>query len=137
MRSALLPSSAVLFAIMAAHALLETARDALLLANLGPDRLAWAYVAIAALAIGAMAIVRRWRGARHPRRLLVGFLAFAALGTGALAAGLARAPALAFALYVWTGLVATLVVPSFWLVVERDLRAGEAKRTFGALAAGG
>jgi AAA family ATP:ADP antiporter len=133
----ILASGAVLFAVMAAHGLLETARDAIFLASLGPDRLASAYLAIAAAALGAMRLARRWRAARHPRRLLIGFLAFAALGTGAIAATLGRAPELAFALYVWTGLVATLVVPSFWLAVERGLRVGEAKRALGALAAGG
>jgi ATP/ADP translocase len=127
----------VLFAIMFAHALLETARDALFLATLGPDRLAWAYVAIAGTAIVAMVAMRRWSAARHPRSLLVGFLAVATAGTAALATALAIAPSLAFVLYIWTGLVATLVVPAYWLVVERSLRVDEAKRVFGVLAAGG
>lgn len=129
-------SAVVLFVIMLGHALLETARDALFLANLGPERLASAYVVIALAALGAMLLMRRIR-ARHPRRMLIGFLGIATTGTSMLAATLAIEPTLAYALYVWTGLVATLVVPTFWLVVERGLRIGEAKKTFGLLAAGG
>lgn len=137
MKTSTLASMLVLFAIMLAHALLETARDALFIAKLGADRLALAYIAIAVVALAAMTIVRRCSGTRDPRRLLVGFLTFAAVGTSILAATLAFEPSLAFVLYVWAGLVATLVVPTFWLVVERSLRIGEAKRAFGAVAAGG
>jgi len=37
---------------MAAHTLLETARDALFLARLPPSRLAWVYLAIAVVILG-------------------------------------------------------------------------------------
>jgi len=132
-----LPPALVLFAIMAAHALLETARDALFLAKLGPDKLAWAYITIAFVALGAVALVRHATGVRDPRRLLVGFLGIATVGTGTLAVTIARDPSLAFVLYVWTGVVATLTVPSFWLVIDRSLRLAEAKRVFAAIGAGG
>lgn len=127
----------VLFGIMVAHALLETARDALFLARLGPDRLAWAYLAIAGVAVGAVTLVRRWGGARDPRRILIAFLAISALGTAVLAATLSIAPSIVFALYVWTGLVATLIIPSFWLVVDRSLLITDAKRVFAVIGAGG
>ena len=51
-RRAVLAPATVLFSIMVAHALLETARDALFLARLGPQMLASAYLAIAAVASG-------------------------------------------------------------------------------------
>jgi ATP:ADP antiporter, AAA family len=41
------------------------------------------------------------------------------------------------ALYVWTGLVATLVVPSFWTMIDRSLRLADAKRVFAVIGAGG
>jgi ATP/ADP translocase len=135
-RSALAPA-AVLFAILVAHALLETARDALFLARLGPDRLAWAYLAMASAALLAVAGVRRWGGGRDPRRMLLAFLGLAIAGTSLLAVVIATAPTAVFALYVWTGLVATLVVPAFWTVVDRSLRVAEAKQVFGAIGAGG
>nr|MDQ3369670.1 hypothetical protein [Myxococcota bacterium] len=136
-RAQVVPAAVLLFAIMAAHALLETARDALFLTRLGPDRLAWAYIVIAVAALGTVAAVRHWSRVPDPRRLLVGFLGFAAIGTAVLGATLSLAPSIVFVLYVWTGLIATLVVPAFWIVIDRSLRIADAKRSFAAIAAGG
>jgi AAA family ATP:ADP antiporter len=130
-------SAVVLFAFMLAHGLLETARDALFIATLGPEQLAWAYLAIAVTALAAVALVRGWIGARDSRRILIGVLAAAAFGTALLAWLLAVVPSAVFVLYVWTGLVATLVVPTFWLTVERATVVTNAKRSFAAIAAGG
>jgi ATP/ADP translocase len=127
----------LLFGIMAAHALLETARDALFLAKLGPAHLASAYFAIAVIALVAVCAVRRWGGRRSPRRALIGFLAAAAGGTAGIAVTITTAPAVVFVLYVWTGLVATLTVPALWMLVDRVLRIGDAKKLFGAIGAGG
>ena len=127
----------VLFAVMVAHALLETARDALFLARLGPGRLAWAYIAIAGLSIVVVSVARRRSGGRDPRRLLLGALAVAALGTGAFAALVAVAPAAVFALYLWTGVVAAVLLPAFWLVVDRAEDVTGARRTFAGVAAAG
>lgn len=136
-RGEVLAPAGVLFAIMLAHALLETARDALFLARIGPDRLAWAYLAIAGAALLAVTAVRRWAGVIDPRRILIGFLIVAALGTAVLAAAISSAPWVVFVLYVWTGLVATLVVPAFWTLIDRSLRVSEAKRVFTVIGAGG
>ncbi len=127
----------VLFTVMTAHAILETARDALFLAKLGPQRLAWAYVAIAIVALAAVAAVRRWSTVRDPRRMLIGFLSSAVIGTATLATTIEIVPSTVFVLYVWTGLVATLVVPVFWTVLDRSVEVGRAKRMFAAIGAGG
>jgi len=127
----------LLFGIMAAHALLETARDALFLARVGPGHLASAYLTIAVTAFAAVWAVRRWGGKRSPRRTLIGFLAIAAGGTAGLALTISDTPAVVFVLYVWTGLVATLAVPALWMLVDRVLRIGDAKKLFGAIGAGG
>ncbi len=136
-RVRVLAPALVLFGIMVAHGLLETARDALFLVHLGPDQLAWAYLAIAVTALGAVTVVRRVRAEGEPRSTLIGFLAIAAIGTGVLAATITMAPSVVFVLYVWTGLVATLLVPSFWMVIERAVRLADAKRLFAAIGAGG
>ena len=133
--SAFAPAS-LLFLIMVAHALLETARDALFLARLGVDQLAWAYITIAVVALLAMEILRR-TSVQDPRRLLLACLTIAVVGTSVLAATLSMARSLVFVLYVWTGLVATLVVPSFWTALDRTLRVSEAKRSFSIIGAGG
>ena len=127
----------LLFGIMAAHAMLETARDALFLAHVGPGHLASAYLTIAVTAIFAVSAVRRWGGKRSPRRTLIGFLAIASGGTAGLALTVTQAPGVVFVLYVWTGLVATLAVPALWTLVDRVLKIGDAKRLFGAIGAGG
>lgn len=135
-RQALAPA-ALLFSIMTAHTILETARDALLLAKLGPGHLAWAYLAIAGVAFIAVVSFRRWGRLRDPRRLLVAFLVVATLGTSVLAATITLAPSISFVLYVWTGLVATLVVPAFWTMMDRNLQIADAKRLFAGIGAGG
>jgi AAA family ATP:ADP antiporter len=136
-RRAVLAPMAILFAIMVAHALLETARDALFLARLGPTQLAWAYLTIAMIAMLAVTAVRRWGGVRDPRRMLIVFLVLAVVGTAILAATVTIAPSVVFVLYVWTGVVATLVIPCFWTLTDRSLRVAEAKRTFATIGAGG
>jgi AAA family ATP:ADP antiporter len=133
--SALAPG-AVLFAILVAHSLLETARDALFLAELGPQHLASAYAAMAVCALAALALVRRVHLV-DPRRLLVTFLVVAVVGTAGIAVAVTRSTSAVFVLYMWTGFVATLVVPTFWTAIDRSLRIGEAKRVFGAIGAGG
>jgi AAA family ATP:ADP antiporter len=135
-RPALAPA-AVLFAFLAGHAVLETGRDALFLVRLGADRLASAYVVMAAIAVVATLALRRGRRFATARVRLVLFLAVATAGTAAMAAAVATAPWATFALYVWTGLVATLVVPTFWSVVDRQLALAQAKRAFATIAAGG
>lgn len=127
----------LLFGIMVAHSLLETARDALFLAQLGPHLLASAYLAIAVVAMAAVTAVRRWGGVRDPRRMLLAFLGCAVVGTTVLAIAIPLVPSLVFVLYVWTGLVATLVVPCFWTLIDRSFHVSEAKRLFAAIGAGG
>lgn len=135
-RRALLPA-VVLFGILLAHSILETARDALFLARLGPQRLAWAYLAIAAGALIAVTAFRRWGKLRDPRRMLIGFLATAAVGSTVIAATITTRPSVVFVLYVWTGLVASLVVPTFWTLIDRTARISDAKRAFAVVGAGG
>lgn len=136
-RRAALAPAAVLFSVMVAHALLETARDALLITHRGLEGLALAYLAIAAITLVTVVAVRRLGGVRDPRRMLLVFLLVATAGTAALAASIAAAPSLSFVVYVWTGVVATLIVPTFWTVIDRSAHVDDAKRMFGAIAAGG
>ncbi len=129
--------AAVLFALMTAHAILETARDALYLARLGAEQLAWAYLAIAGSALGVVTVMRRSTRLRDPRRLLFGSLLLSTMGTAVIAALITEVPSLVFVLYVWTGLIATLIVPSFWTVLDRAAHVAQAKRLFAVVGAGG
>jgi ATP:ADP antiporter, AAA family len=128
---------AILFTIVAAHALAETARDTLFLRGLPAARLPWAYLSIAALVVVASpAVARVARAGRVAalRVLLVvgaaGHLAFAAIAADA-------GPRMLFALYVWCGLLTTELVVQFWLLLGAHLDVQHAKRAFTRVAAGG
>ncbi len=127
----------VLFAMMVAHTLLETTRDALFLVELGPGALVWVYIVMAATALGAFIVLGRAGHSFAPRRMLLGFLSAAAIGTTVLAIALPLATWVVFALYIWTGLVATMIVPTFWTLLDRSLHAGQAKRMLALIGAGG
>lgn len=130
-----------LLAIMAAHALGETARDGLFLAGLRAQMLPWAYLAIAGL---ALVVVRAnaWvlRRSRDKRKLLAKTMLGAALIDFGLSWWLGQgdqAQGRAFLLYVWTGVFATVTVVQFWLLIDDVVDVGKAKRIFGPVAAGG
>src|SRR5947208_12724386 len=104
-----------LFGILAAHTILETARDALFLARLRPSQLPWMYLALAVIAVGlSQWTARRLSGPRALATLLVacagGTFVFWTIGPP-------LGPWALRALYIWTGLVSTLAAVQFWLVL--------------------
>jgi len=124
----------VLFGILAAHAILETARDALFLARLPASQLPWMYLVMAVIAVTLSSwATRRSRGSRALANLLAicsgGTFLFwttsSLLGVWALRA-----------LYVWTGLVSTLAAVQFWLVVGSIYTITQAKRTYAVIGLG-
>lgn len=128
---------ATLFAIVASHAVLETARDSLFLAELPVSRLPWAYLGVAALAFVATRASDRYLAGRSPRRVLAVALLAGALGTGALWWVVATpTTASMMALYVWTGLLASVVVTQFWVQLGGRMDVGQAKRAYPVIAAG-
>jgi AAA family ATP:ADP antiporter len=130
---------ATLFLVMAGHATLEAARDALFLATLPATLLPWAYLAMAVLALLATRL-NRAALARFSRRralstsLLVGaaitvcFWIFSSLAGSAFSL---------VAFYVWTGLLATVVVVQFWLLLGDVVDLAQAKRIYAVIGAGG
>jgi hypothetical protein len=122
-----------IFGTLAAHTLLETARDALFLARLPASRLAIVYLLIALVAVGL---------ARLPwgRRRATGALALSRLlGLGAVitllfwALGRWQSPLELYALYVWTGLLGSLAVLQFWMVLGDLYTLTQAKRLYGVV----
>jgi ATP:ADP antiporter, AAA family len=119
-----------IFGTLAAHTLLETARDALFLARLPASRLAIVYLLIALVAVAVSQAPwgrRRASGAFALSRLLglgaaVTFL-FWALGRWQSSLEL-------YALYVWTGLLGSLVVLQFWMVLGELYTLTQAKRLY-------
>lgn len=126
----------VLLFTIAAHTVLETARDALFLARLPPRNLAFVYVATALLMIALTPLsVRLTRAAGAKNALVVSLVATAF----AAAWFRIRAPntASVFGLYVFGAVSATLLVGQFWLLAGRLFTAAQSRRLFGPLAAGG
>jgi len=128
-----------LLAIMMAHSVMETARDALFLASLPATQLPWAYLAIALLAILELKIHERvLRRIRDRRALLAASLlagSLVTLGFGGVIEELG--PWAPFGFYVWTGLLITVVLIEFWLLLDDAVTVTQAKRIFPAIAAGG
>lgn len=129
---------ATLFGAMAAHAMLETARDALFLSALPAGLLPWAYVAIAVSSLAVAAASRFLRRTIAPRFSLSLVLV---LGGGITAAFYrpagSQSATVFLALYVWTGALASAITVEFWLLVAAVLDIGQAKRVFAVIGAGG
>jgi len=131
-----LGASATLGGIVAAHVLLETARDALFLTELGPQALPFVYIVLAAfgfLAARADQVIARLFGRQNA--LVLGLMG-AATGT-MLFYSEAMDQTLAFALYLWTGVITTLLTVQFWLAVGQRITPAQGRRLYGLLAAGG
>lgn len=121
-------------AILAAHTIAETARDAMFLQKVPTKWLSLVYIALAVLAYvglqGNQRLVRRV-GREHA---LVSTLMAAAFGTALFYIVRSSAQA-AFGLYLWTGLLGTIVVVQFWMLAGSQFTTSEAKRVFGTYSA--
>ena len=119
-----------IFGTLAAHTMLETARDALFLARLPASRLAIVYILIAAVAVGLSQLPdsrRRASGAFALSRLLA---AGAAVTFLFWLAGRWQSAFELYALYVWTGLLGSLAVLRFWMVLGELYTLTQAKRLY-------
>lgn len=125
-----------MFAILAGFTVAETARDSLFLGTNGADQLALAYLLLAGFALVALT-VNSWLVRRVGRRNALSVtLAAAAIGTAAFSA-IPRGASAGFLLYLWTGLIGTVVVVQFWLLAATRFTTAEAKRLYGPIAASG
>lgn len=116
---------AVLATFLGAFAMLETARDALFLAKIDAGRLPLVYLAVAAI---SLALPMRRPG-------LSGALAGIALVTIGLFFAVPSVIAL-YALYVWSGVVSTLVLVRFWSLLGELFSLTQAKRVYGFIGIG-
>lgn len=119
-----------LFGILAAHTLLETARDALFLARLPASQLPWVYLAMAAVAVGLSQVQGRLPGLRSGRTLSALLVGCAAVTFGFWLLGGWQQTWVLRALYVWTGIVGTLAALEFWLILGELYTVTQAKRLY-------
>lgn len=128
----------ILLTTIASHAVLETARDALFLADLPVTRLPWAYLGIATLAYVGARASKRLLPTPSPHHVLPLMLLFGAVGTLAFWWIVAAATSSSLmALYIWTGVLASIVVTQFWADLGSRMDVGQAKRAYAIVAAGG
>ena len=126
-----------LFGVLTGHSLLETARDALFLSSLPASRLPWVYLAIA----GGAVVVARLNERLTSRYSLRATLALTLFGAGVCTAGFwlwaGHGETSFYGLYVWTGLIATIIVVQLWVLVGNAFDPARAKRCFAVIGAGG
>jgi len=130
-----LPFATLLFLLVAAHGLLETARDGLFLTEQPVSRLPWLYLAVTAGILALTPLQRRLWERRSRLALSLTLVAAGGVTLAFWAASSSRVAVLAF--YVWTALFSSLVFVQFWLTADDAFQVSEAKRTFGFIAAGG
>ena len=127
----------VLFALLAGHTVLETARDALFLSRLPAARLPWVYLAMAAAAVALWRVqgkgLRRFPGGGGLSVLMLfcSGVTFAFWAFGSWSSPLALG-----ALYVWSGLVGTITAVQFWLALGEKYTITQAKRLYKLIGAG-
>ncbi len=131
-----LVSGATLALIIAAHTVVETARDALFLSKLPPERLTFVYALLAVLSLlagaGSSALASRFG-----RRAALVF-SLMACAYGAILLYLRPVTDVSvFVLYLGSGVVGTVLPLQFWMMAGQLFSVSQGKRLFGPIAAGG
>lgn len=127
----------MLFGLIASHAMLETARDALFLAKVPARHLPWVFLSVAAISFLVVRVQSSLGNQLAPRPTL----AIATFGAGLVTGGFFFAldrlgPLGLYALYVWSGLLTTLLLVHFWSLVGNLFSITQAKRLYGFIGAG-
>jgi AAA family ATP:ADP antiporter len=131
-----LKTSSTLFGLIAAHTLLETARDALFLEKLPARRLPIVYVILAVLAFAVSTATARFVDRFGRRKALLLSLVASAIGT-AIVYSLPASREVVFGLYLWSGLLGTVLATQFWILAGDLFTVSQGKRLFGVIGAGG
>ncbi len=129
-------TGATLALIIAAHTVVETARDALFLSKLPPERLTFVYalLAVLSLVVGAGSASLASRFGR--RAALVFSLMACAYGAVLLYLRPVTETSV-FVLYLGSGVVGTVLPLQFWMMAGQLFTVSQGKRLFGPIAAGG
>ena len=132
----LLKSALTLFGLIAAHTMLETARDALFLQKLPAERLTFVYGLLAFLALAVSRLNSRFVRRFGRRNALIFTLFGSAYGTILLFL-LPPTKPVVFVLYAWSGLLGSVLVVQFWMFAGQTFTVAQGKRLFGPITAGG
>ncbi|MFK8004229.1 MAG: hypothetical protein AB8H86_31980 [Polyangiales bacterium] len=121
---------ATLFLLMAAHALLETARDALFLSRISPAQLPFVYIGVAIASFGVVALQERGPGGRSA---LAGWLLFAGLTTIGFWPLVGTGDWVLYALYIWTAVIVTVAMARMFVLLGDRFTASQAKRLYATI----
>ncbi|HEV3190422.1 MAG TPA: hypothetical protein VGY54_07990, partial [Polyangiaceae bacterium] len=125
--------SFVVLALMAAgYTALETARDAWLVTWLPRRHFGLVYIALAACALPAAALLARIGRRWDPRRLLVILLLISAMAA-MVYVELPIRQVVVVAFYVTAGLISSAVFPQFWVLIGTALTVGQNRRLIGPI----
>jgi ATP:ADP antiporter, AAA family len=125
-----------LFGLIAGHTILETCRDALFLGTLPASRLTLVYIALAVVGLVVPLYNSRYVRSFGRRNAAVLTLMIAAFGTTVWHFQPATA-ATAYGLYVWSGLLGTMLIVQFWMFAGQLFTLAQGKRLFPGIASGG
>ncbi len=122
--------------LVAAHTVLETARDAFFLSTLAPSRLNIVYIALAVVTffVGAASTWLALRLGR--RRALAASLFVFAVITLLFRFVHHHTPVFAIGFYIYSGTIGALVIPQFWILAGDLFSPSQGRRLFNLLAAG-
>lgn len=127
----------MLFGLIFGHSVLETARDALFLTSIQPSRLPWVYIGIAAASLAITQLQSKVARSMNRRRALSIWTASAAVVTAGFWLLLHRlGPAGLYALYIWSGVLTTLVLVHFWTLLGSLFSVTQAKRLYSVIGTG-
>ncbi|MEL6760048.1 MAG: hypothetical protein AAFP04_06560 [Myxococcota bacterium] len=127
----------VLGALIGSHSLLEAARDALFLERLPASHLPVVYLLIAAISLTITRLQARFRTPSNQRRALQLWTGASAMITAAFWAVIPiLGSAGLYALYVWSGVMTTLILVHFWTALGETFSVTEAKRAYGVVGLG-
>ncbi len=124
--------------MMAAHALIETARNALFLTHFPASQLPWMYLAGLVGTLLVARVQHRWQRF-DPRSVLAVMMLLSAvvvLGFWLVTLGSEGSLTL-YLLYVFTGVYVVVLVTQFWLVVSAAYNISQAKKIYAFIGAGG
>ncbi len=126
-----------LFGFLASHSILETARDALFLAKVPARNLPWVFLAIAGVSLVVTNLQARLSRTLSGRPAVAAWTVVAAVVTFAFWWLLGAMGSLGlYALYVWSGVLTSLVLVHFWTLLGNMFSVTQAKRLYGFIGAG-
>lgn len=127
----------MLLGLIGSHMVLETARDALFLASVPASRLPIVYIGIALVSLLVTQVQLRVSGSLNRRRALSIWTGIAALVTLSFWLFIDRLGQAGFyALYIWSGVLTTLVLVHFWVLLGDIFTVTQAKRVYSLIGTG-